>query len=95
MRTLILATLLLTACQTAQPEPRIITQEVRVPYDDPACIRAARERLGARPDYPDTDQALAAAESVFRGVQLLQAGRVLRIAREAALTAAIDACAGQ
>lgn len=86
----------LVACATpAPPEPIVRTVEVRVPYDDPACIRAAQERLGPSPNYPDTDQALAAAETVFRGVQLLQAGRVLRIAREAALTAAIAACGGR
>lgn len=75
-----------------RPEPQIRTVEVRVPYDDPACVRAALERLGPAPDYPDSDAALAAAQTVFQGVQLLRAGRVLRIAREAALSDALRAC---
>lgn len=83
---------LTSACATARPEPVVRTVEVRVPYDDPRCVREALARLGAAPSYPDTDAALRSAETVFRGVQLLQAGRLLRIAREAALTAALEAC---
>ena len=45
------------------------------------------------PAYPDTEQALAGAADVFAGVQLLLAGRLLRIAREAELEAAVRACA--
>ena len=84
--------LLLTACATARPEPRIVTQEVRIPYDDPTCVREALAKLGPAPAYPDTDSALAAAATVFDGVKLLRASRILRIAREAALTAALEAC---
>lgn len=81
-------------CQTTQPEPIIRTVEVRVPSDDPACARAARDRLRQdAPAYPDTEDALSHAAGVFEGVQLLRAGRLLRIAREAALIAAIEACA--
>lgn len=86
---------IVTACATpAPPEPIIRTVTVQVPFDDPACIRAARERLGARPAYPDSDEALRAAANVFEGVQLLQAGRILRMAREVALESAIAACSG-
>lgn len=86
--------LLLAACQTAQaPEPVVRTVEVRVPVDDPRCVREALARLGTV-EYPDTDEALATADTVFRGVQLLQAGRILRIAREAALLGAMRACGG-
>jgi len=87
--------LLLSACGAGTlPEPVIRTVTVQVPIDDPRCVREAQARLGPAPDYPDTDAALLAAESVFRGVQLLRAGRVLRIAREAALAEALRACAG-
>jgi len=87
---------LLAACQTAQaPEPIIRTIEVRIPFDDPACARAAVERLGPSPAYPDTENALRTAPTVFAGVQLLKAGRILRIAREAALGGAIAACAAR
>lgn len=84
--------LLLTACATTPPEPRIVTQRVEVPVDDPRCAREAIARLGPAPNYPDSDSALRAVENVFAGVQLLQAGRILRIAREAALVAAMEAC---
>lgn len=47
---------------------------------------------GPAPDYPDSDQALAAAKDIFSGVKLLKAGRILRIAREAELNAALRAC---
>jgi hypothetical protein len=78
----------------ARPEPQIITQRVEVPVDDPRCAREALARLRAEaPNYPDGDAALRAARTVFEGTQLLTAGRLLRIAREASLTAAIAACA--
>lgn len=97
MTRLLLAPLLAIAgCSTPQQqEPVIRTIEVRVPFDDPACARAARDRLRAEaPNYPDTPEALARAANAFEGAQLLVAGRLLRIAREASLVAAIEACAG-
>jgi hypothetical protein len=88
--------LLLAACATTQaPEPVVRTVEVRIPFDDPACAREALARLGPGPVYPDTDEALRNAPNVFAGVQLLSAGRLLRIAREAAWRAAVEACAGR
>lgn len=86
---------LLAACQTAQaPEPVIRTVEVRVPVDDPRCAREALARLRQEsPAYPDTDEALRGVATAFEGTQLLVAGRLLRIAREAALVGAIEACA--
>lgn len=97
LATVLLAPLLAIAgCSTPQqPEPVIRTVEVRIPFDDPACARAARDRLAAeRPNYPDSDEALRRAANAFEGAQLLLAGRLLRIAREASLVAAIEACAG-
>lgn len=96
MRPALLAPLLTIAgCSTPQPpEPVVRTVEVRVPYDDPACAREALTRLRTPPDYPDSDEARARAADVFAGTKLLVAGRLLRIAREAALLGAIETCAG-
>lgn len=49
--------------------------------------------LGPSPAYPDTDDALRAAPSLFSRVQLLVAGRLLRLARQRELEAALAACA--
>lgn len=90
------ACLALAACGTTRierPEPIIRTVEVKVPVDDPACAREAVARLGEAPAYPDTPEALRAAPNLFERVKLLLAGRELRIAREAALKDALEACA--
>jgi len=86
------AALALCACSHT-PEPEIRTVEVRVPVDDPACARAAVERLGEAPAYPDTSAAIRSASDLFERVKLLLAARELRIAREGALTDALKACA--
>lgn len=91
-----LALVLIVACLSGcghAPEPEIRTVEVRVPVDDPACSRAAMERLGAAPAYPDTPEAIRGASDLFERVKLLLAGRGLRVAHEAALMAALKACA--
>lgn len=92
---LVAAALGLAACEHTQApsEPIIRTVEVRVPYDDPACAREAVAELGDNPAYPDTDAALREAPNLFERVKLLLAGRELRAAREAALSAAIEECA--
>lgn len=54
--------------------------------------REARNEALLDLDYYDTDEALAATDSIFSGVQLLKAGRALRIAREAELNAVLRAC---
>lgn len=90
------ACLALTACGTTRierPEPIIRTVEVKVPVDDPACAREAVARLGKAPAYPDTSSAIRSASGLFERVKLLLAARELRIAREAALAAALKACA--
>lgn len=86
---------LIAACATTQaPEPRVVIQRVEVPVDDPRCAREALARLRSEAvDFPDTDEALRNAESVFAGTQLLLAGRLLRIARLGAWEAAVAACA--
>jgi len=90
------ACLALAGCGTTRierPEPIIRTVEVKVPVDDPACAREAVARLGEAPAYPDTPEAIRAAPNLFERVKLLLAGRELRIAREAAITDALEACA--
>jgi len=74
---------------TATPEPIVTTQDTKIviPVDCAA-------KVGAEPNYPDTDAVLAAAPDIFKGVQLLKAGRAMRIARIAELLAGLDACAG-
>jgi hypothetical protein len=87
--------ILMTGCTTARerPEPIIKVVEVKVPVDSPDCAREAARRLGGPLAYPDTGEALTAAESIFERVKLLLAARALRIARERALTDALEACA--
>lgn len=89
-----IAALALAGCAHT-PEAEIRTVEVKVPVDDPACAREAVARLGAAPAYPDTPEAIRAALNLFERVKLLLAGRELRIAREAALKDALEACADQ
>jgi hypothetical protein len=55
---------------------------------------ACRADIGPQPDYPDTDDALRAAADLFERVRLLAAGRLMRMARERDLTAALGACEG-
>lgn len=88
---LIALALLPAACAGgARPEPRIRTVEVQVPVPQPC---DAATRLGAPPTYPDGDEALRTAPGLFEQVQLLLAGRLLRIARGQALEEAARACA--
>ncbi len=79
----------LTACATTPPAPQIVTKTVQV-----AVPVACKPAIGPAPAYPDTDAALKAAPDVYQRVQLLVAGRLLRIAREAELTAGLSACEG-
>jgi hypothetical protein len=51
-----------------------------------------RPDLGPEPAYPDTDAALRTAPDLFARVRLLVAGRLMRIARERELTAAVSEC---
>lgn len=84
--------LAVASCATAPatpPEPIIRTVEIKVPVPIPC---PALEKLGAEPVYPDTDAALKAAPNLYERVKLLMAGRVLRIARGAAVGAALASC---
>jgi hypothetical protein len=81
-----LSALTLTACATAS-EPRIEVREVRVPIP----VKCATDP-GPRPEYPDTDAAIAGAPNVFELAKLYRAGRALRIGREAELEASVAGC---
>lgn len=91
MNKLILPLLLaISACATtppSRPEPQIVTVEVPVPVAQP-CVP---ETLASPPTYPDTDAALAAASGPVR-LQLLWAGRVLRMARLGEVEPVVAAC---
>jgi hypothetical protein len=78
--------LTVAACQTTA-EPRIEVREVRVPV----AVKCATDP-GPRPEYPDTDAALAAVRDVFEAAKLVMAGRALRIGREAELEASVAGC---
>ncbi len=91
-----IAAVLLAGCaggNRERPEPIIKTVAVKVPVDSPDCAREAIAELGGPLAYPDTKEALAAAENLFERVKLLLAARTLRIAREQALTDALAICA--
>lgn len=87
---LIVLTSMLAACGGGErPEPRIEVREVRVPVPVPC---QAAQRLGPAPTYPDTNEAVRSAPTIFEQVQLLLAGRALRIARGESLEEAVQAC---
>lgn len=68
----------------AQPPPPLAAR----PAPRPACTRS----VGPSPAYPDRDQALRDAAGIYEQVQLLLAGRMLRIERERQLASALRAC---
>ena len=69
------------------PDPKVVT----VTVDHPVAVQC-RPDIGPEPAYPDTDAALKAAPDLFHRVQLLVAGRLLRIARDGQKTAALAQC---
>lgn len=82
------AALLVGCAHTADPEPQIITREVLI--DKP--VPCTPENLGPPPAYPDTDQAIAAARTPEERYAMVIAGRLLRIARLAAVEPVIEVC---
>jgi len=77
-------------CASApKPEPLIMTKEVRVPV--PVSCKPAL----TKPDFPDTDAAVASTSDLFDLAKLYRAGRALRIAWEAQLEAALKGCSGE
>lgn len=85
---LCVAVAFLAAC-TTMGTPKVETVLVNVPVP----IRCV-PNLGPEPQYPDTNEALAAVSDIFTGTQLLLAGRLMRIARDEEKTAALKACEG-
>ncbi|HWA60477.1 MAG TPA: hypothetical protein VG939_03845 [Caulobacteraceae bacterium] len=77
---------LLAACATAPPA-HVELRTVQVPTPVPC-----RPAVGPEPAYPDSDEALRQAPDLFARVKLIAAGRLMRIAREAELKAALAAC---
>src|SRR5579862_8828983 len=90
VRAALLALALLSGCASGPAQtPPVQVRTVEIPTP----VRCAPD-LGPEPDYPDTDAALRAAPDLFSRVQLLVAGRLLRIARDAEKSAALAQCAG-
>jgi hypothetical protein len=90
MRAAILALpLLLAACATTPPEPRVQIREVQVPVP----VRCT-PKLAARPDYPDTDDELRAAPSADARYHAMATARPLHYAWEAELEGALKGCSG-
>lgn len=82
----------LAACAhvpTSDPEPVIITKEVKVPVPVPC---AALGKLASEPAYVDSGEALQAATDIFQQAKLLLAGRIQRIQRLAEYVEARKAC---
>lgn len=82
--------LFLAACAGGPPpEPKVVTQEVKV-----AVPVKCSPKIPPPQAYPDTDQAIADATDIFSLAKLYRAGRALRIPVEAQLRAALKGCEG-
>lgn len=73
------------ACQTTGPE-RIMTKEVRVPVAVQCTVAVER------PNFPDTDNAIRDAADIDVLARIYRAGRLLRLAYQAELEAALSGC---
>ncbi|WOE76333.1 hypothetical protein [Alterisphingorhabdus coralli] len=83
------APLLLTGCFFgATPEPEIRTQTVYVDR----LMSCVPENLRAAPEYPDTDEQIAASDGPADRYARVVAGRLLRIARLNEIEPVIEAC---
>jgi hypothetical protein len=84
IRALFLACLALAGCASSTPAIQIREVDVPTPVH-------CKPNLGPEPAYPDTDDALKAAD-LFGSVKLLLEGRLMRIQRDAEKSAALTAC---
>lgn len=84
---LISASLFLTACAST-PEPKIITKEVKTEVTV-ACVKSD---LNLDPQFPDSDAAIRATPGSAEMLQLLAAGRLLRVQTMKEWVAALKAC---
>lgn len=83
------AALLLAGCATtAPPEPVIRTVEVRVPV----AIQCVPKGMPEPPAYVDTDAALKSAAGPEDRFQLLAAGRIQRMQRQAVTEPILRTC---
>lgn len=89
LSTVLLALTVASCGTTRPPDPVVVTRDVQVPVPVPCAADP-----GPAPAFPDTDAALAAAPDVFAGVQLLLAGRALRMAWVDQVMAANAGCRG-
>ena len=78
--------LILCAC-TTPGQVRVEMVPVAVPI---SCI----PKLGQKPDFPDSDAAIMAADNIIDLAKLYRAGRALRQAWIAEQAAALKACTG-
>lgn len=89
MRRVVGLCLLLGACATNPLTPQVVVKEVQIPVAE-----RCRPDIGPEPNYPDTAAAVKAAPDLFTLTQILLAGRVMRISRDAVKSAALAGCAG-
>lgn len=82
------AAFLLAGCASTPPEPVIVTKEVKVAVPV-SCVPA---KTPEPPAYVDTDAALKSAAGPEDRFQLLAAGRIQRIQRQAVTEPIIRAC---
>jgi hypothetical protein len=84
---MLLAALVLAGCGTPQSE--IIPTPITI--EKPVSVSCIKE-MPIKPEFPDTDAALKSANGIFGRAKMLVAGRLLRIAYEAKMEAALAAC---
>lgn len=82
---LVLACGILAGCATRAPEPEIVVQEVKVPVVQP-CITS----VPASPKFKFAE--LSTSDSIETKVRVLLHDRILHIAYEQELTAALGVC---
>ena len=86
---IVAAALALASCAHAPPpEPVVRTVTVNVPV----AVSCVPGQLAAAPDYPDSDTKLKAAQDAAERLQLVVAGRTLRIARLGEIEPVVAAC---
>ena len=78
----------LAACAAGPAPPRLDIQTVDTPVAVPCAVDP-----GAPPAFPDTDAAIRATPNIYERARLYAAGRLLRLAWEAKLGAALKGCA--
>ena len=104
------AALAVTACASKTPPPQaqgllvkhvILTRDVprfgwiRAQAPPPAPVtKPCTVSVAAAPDYPDGAAALRSAPTIYEQVQLLLAGRALRMERERVLAESLKRCSG-